>query len=455
VYGRIFFPIRDHTNLASLNAAVFASPVLASPPLPLPHLSRARARARQPVLAFVHIPRTGGGTVSWAISENYSHQKAPGNYQKDPWNTRAGLESLGSRPGYWLAVGDHIPYGLYLRYLPANARYITVLRDPVDRILSHYHFHAQKGLRKLRSIWEDLENFERIEREGNESSDSIVLPEDTEFSLEEGLRRKICIYDNFMTRFLWGGESLFGELPSDALERAKQNVAAFWFVGIRERLDESIILLGQKLGVGLMPYYRRHVSQGRPSLAETSQDLRELIAEHNALDLELYEFSRARFEEEAPAPGELAQEVAELRRRSAQATEAAEAERIAAREAGRARRLAEKAEMSAQRLAERAERSALRRAERSKTNARVNADGSRPRAERKAARAARNGGDRATEEATTSAAADTSTQRPRRAKKPRTKEKEKARRRLRTEDGGGAGTEAERAPTDDRTGARG
>jgi hypothetical protein len=43
-----------------------------------------------------------------------------------------------------------------------------------------------------------------------------------------------------------------------------------------------------------MPYHLRHVSQKRPPLDETPDELRELVAEHNAMDMELYRFTRAR-----------------------------------------------------------------------------------------------------------------------------------------------------------------
>jgi hypothetical protein len=306
------------------------------------------AAGKQPLLAFVHIPRTGGGTVSSAISKNYSPQKSPGNFQKGPEKTRSGLDNIRSKPDNWQAVGDHVPYGLYLQYLRADTRYITILRDPIDRVLSHYHFHAQAGggrhgPRRLRKSWEEILTVQRSEREGR-GAERVVFPEDFEFSLEEGLRQKIPIYDNFMTRFLWGGESLFGELPPDVLERAKENIASFWFVGISERLDDSIVLLGRKLGVGLMPYAKRHVSGRRPPLAETSEDLRRLIAEHNALDVELYRLAHERFEEAAPSPAELEEQVEELRSRSVEVTEAAEAARRAKRAANTERQRAEKAE---------------------------------------------------------------------------------------------------------------
>ena len=343
--------------------------MLASPPVERPTLETndssrpVEPAAGQPLLAFVHIPRTGGGTVSSAISKNYAPQRGSGNFQKSPAETRHRLANMAANPGQWKAIGDHVPYGLYRRYLPADTRYITFLRDPVDRVLSHYHFHARKGNppgsagpQKLKLAWEESLNIGRLEGGDGHDAD-IALPDDLDFSLEEGLERKIYLYDNFMTRFLWGGESLFGELPPDALERAKENLAGFWFVGISERLDDSIILLGRKLGVGLMPYWHRHVNPQRPSLEESTDDLRALIAEHNAVDVELYRFARDRFQESAPAPHDLAPEVEELRRLSIAVTAEGEALK-ASRPSLRAAKMAERKARVERRASARAGRAA-------------------------------------------------------------------------------------------------
>jgi hypothetical protein len=339
---------------------VLASRVVAERPTESKGQPDAPAAEGQPLIAFVHIPRTGGGTFSSAISKNYSRLQGPGNYQKNPEATRRGVERIG-REGIKKAIGDHVPYGLYRHYLPDDSRYVTVLRDPVDRVLSHYHFHAQagrtpeRGTGKLRSTWEELLNAERRERDGGENEEEVVLGPDADFSLEEGLRRRIPIYDNFMTRFLWGGESLFGELPADAVDQAKENISHFWFVGIRERLDDSIVLLGKKLGVGLMPYHLRHVSQRRPPLEETPAELRELVAEHNPMDIDLYRFAREQFDAAAPAPAKLAKETEELRKLSVAVTEEGEAhkaskgERKTAKVAARAEREARRAEVRAER----------------------------------------------------------------------------------------------------------
>jgi hypothetical protein len=355
--------------------------------------SAPEAGTSKPLLAFIHIPRTGGGTVSSAISRNYSRLKTPGNMQKGPAKTRSGLQTIASRAGNWQAVGDHVPLGLCRQYLPEDTRYITILREPVDRVLSHYHFHAQEGNPpgsrghvRLRKVWEQILTNERAEL--GEPEAVVTLEEDAEFSLEEGLRRKLCIYDNFMTRFLWGGDSIYGELPHDALDRAKENVADLWFAGMRERLDESIILLGRKLGIGLMPYNLRHVSKKRPALEETSPELRELVAEHNALDLELYRFARELFDESAPPPAELTDEVEELRRRSAEVTETAIAERGAKAAANRATGRKQGRHARRAREAAQAERAKESKAERR---------GKTPKSERKTGRTEKNAGEPVTD----------------------------------------------------------
>ena len=187
-----------------------------------------------------------------------------------------------------------------------------------------------------------LLNNERTELGGPD--ETISLEEDADVSLEEGLRRRLCIYDNFMTRFLWGGESIYGELPSPMPSSARRTTSpTSGSSGSGNGWTSRFVLLGRKLGIGLMPYYLRHVSTKRPPIEETSRELRELVAEHNALDVELYRFARELFEESAPPPDELTDEVAELRRRSVEVTEASAAQRKTRKEQGKQKRRDRKA----------------------------------------------------------------------------------------------------------------
>jgi hypothetical protein len=290
-------------------------------------------------LAVVQIPRTGSAAVSSAISNNYAQLQSLGKYQQDPQKVRATLETLAAGPGP-AAVGGTVPFGLLRRYFPGGTRYVTVLSEPVNRVFTHYSAQAAPGGEsgsadndRIRSRWEDVLNAERAERDGPDQGPVIMLGDDVDLSLEAGLARGIPFYENLMTRFLWGGERLFGELPADALERAKENLAQFWFVAVGDRLDDSIVLLGRRLGVdGPMPY-RSGTGVDDPDGDEPSPELRERIAKHNKLDLELYRFARERFEDTAPSPAELERDVDELRRRNIQFNAVREAERMAAKTA--------------------------------------------------------------------------------------------------------------------------
>ena len=94
----------------------------------------------EPLLVYIHIPKTAGTSLRKLISRRY-----PGRFAKAP-NTFSHAEvaeerlraqvANDPRP---LAIGGHIVFGLR-DALPADARYLTVLRDPVERTLSHYGY---------------------------------------------------------------------------------------------------------------------------------------------------------------------------------------------------------------------------------------------------------------------------------------------------------------------------
>src|ERR1700745_3233595 len=131
------------------------------------HRGKERKRSREPdaqlydsLLAFVHIPRSGGGTVTTAIADSYARPKSAGNYQRSPEKSRRGVQTVGADPRRWRAMADHVPYGLYRRYPPPCTLYLTVLREPVDRVLSHYQFHARAGGEKLAKAWTHLSSLD-------------------------------------------------------------------------------------------------------------------------------------------------------------------------------------------------------------------------------------------------------------------------------------------------------
>jgi hypothetical protein len=243
-----------------------------------------RAAMAPPLIAFVHIPKTAGGAVTTMFSTAYSKAGITdmGNYVSGP---EKALGKVTRRPGGWgswqrrggrVAIG-HTPYGLFRQgNLPPDTRYITFLREPVDRVLSHYYRHVHlPGMN-------DSERRAKRARSLEQALDEMRMPQ----------LRNLC------TRFLCS-EATLGELPPSALDEAKENLRTFAFVGIQERFEESILLLQRTLGLGLVPYRNQHVSGAgrRPSVDAISDEQRELIMEHNRLDVELYAFGLELFEQ--------------------------------------------------------------------------------------------------------------------------------------------------------------
>jgi hypothetical protein len=256
--------------------------------------------ANEPPIAFVHIPKTAGGSATSMLAQAFTKSALfeAGNYMKGP---EATVGKIDRRDGGWqswqrrggrVAVG-HVPYGIFAGHLPPDTRYMVFLREPVDRVLSHYHRHIHKS-----------------------EVDSVAID-----SLEQGLASELPQLTNLMTRFLCSGSDLPSEpLHADALEEAKQNLRGFAFIGIQERFDESLILLQRLLGLEQVTYVNRHVSTDRPEVEEISAVQRELILEHNRLDVELYEFAVELFDDAADAAdGQIAVEAERLRELSAEA----------------------------------------------------------------------------------------------------------------------------------------
>jgi hypothetical protein len=262
------------------------------------------AAGLEPLIAFVHIPKTAGGTATSMLAQAYSKSALheAGNYMKGP---EATVNKIDRQEGGWPSwqrkggrvVVGHVPYRVFAEHLPPDTRYMAFLREPVDRVLSHYHRHIHDT--RVGSVQVD--------------------------SLERALELELPQLTNLMTRFLCSGSDLPSEpLHDGALEEAKKNLSGFAFAGIQERFDESLVLLQRLLGLELTTYVNRHVSGDRPDVEEIPAGLEALILEHNRLDAELYEFAAGLFEQNAEAAGEqVAREAVRLRGLSAEADERA------------------------------------------------------------------------------------------------------------------------------------
>jgi hypothetical protein len=232
-------------------------------------------RQAEPPLVLVHIPRTAGTTLAMILRHHYRGGEFHGGgnvfARSDEIEDR--LREIAGKV-HVRAVSGHLTFGLADRILPA-ARYVAILRDPVDRTLSHY-----SALLRARPA-----------EPGTPRRTGLLPPWLPSVPPRSGIAELIeggYIADNLQTRMLCGIVSPHDELPVDALDRARRNLRdRFAFVGTTERFDALLALMNLELGWPTMAY-RRSRAKGRVTRAELTPDALALVEERNALDRELH-----------------------------------------------------------------------------------------------------------------------------------------------------------------------
>ncbi len=188
----------------------------------------------------------------------------------------------------------HMTFGLH-EVLPQPATYITVLRDPVDRVISAYYFMRSY---KLHPLYWKL-------RRGNATLEDFVRQ----------FQR-----DNVQSKIIGGSPY---ELPCtrEVVEKAKDNLRhRFGVVGLSERFEESLALMKLRFGWKLSSYSSFNVTRSRPKKHDLPKSTLDLIHEKNGLDMELYECGKQIFESAVAANADsvarLADELRATRTRS-------------------------------------------------------------------------------------------------------------------------------------------
>jgi hypothetical protein len=245
-------------------------------------------RREGPLTVFIHIPKTAGTTLVGVFRNNF-----PPSGVRNLGNVFHGVGKVNPGPVFKLResaptltrdihlLGGHIPFGVHA-FLSDDTRYVTFLRNPVERTLSHYYrlleIHRKNGI-----------------------SD---LPEQP--SLEQLLTEREYLYDNLQTRMLSDEAEPFGEVTDEMLEQAKENLASsFVAFGLADRFDESLVLLKRGLGLKSIVYVSQRMTTERPRTRESKAELVPIAERFNSYDLQLYEWASSHFERTVSEQDEL------------------------------------------------------------------------------------------------------------------------------------------------------
>lgn len=212
---------------------------------------------------FLHLPKTAGTTLNRLIEWEYPISEI---YSIDPvfdeWSAAHLRKRSPDRLQKIRIFKGHMRFGLH-EILPQPATYITVLRDPVDRMLSAYYFMRNYKLHPL--YW-------KFRREN--------------WTLEDFVRRSPR--KDVQCKILAGAE--YREpCTADICERAKENLLRYFsVVGLSERFEESLALMKLRFGWKLQRYSSFNVTRARPRKADIPQSTLDFIEETNSFDVSLY-----------------------------------------------------------------------------------------------------------------------------------------------------------------------
>jgi hypothetical protein len=274
--------INHRADVAARRAAISSQSGLAAP------VAKPAIATRDCMVLFLHLAKTGGVTLADIFARNlavadfividmnevchsangtWSHvaiEKAMARIQK------ADVDNL-------RFVWGHYRHGIQA-HLPKPSACMTLLRDPLDRVISGHYY------------WDHL-----ITKSGETLGDYLD-------------RHPHCPVhmDNYMTRMLSGSPSLdpphsgatienYPAVTDIDFERAARNLDGCVIVGLTDQFDETLLILGSDLGWSLsdLVYSRQNVTAPRPPISDVPESVRSKVLQWNRYDALLVERARA------------------------------------------------------------------------------------------------------------------------------------------------------------------
>ena len=262
---------------------------------------------RPPILIFQHLAKTAGMTLNQIFIRKFGPKRIlPEGFRERvsvcgmswPLDLAIYLNRVDDSTREKLEfVGGHFGYGVHA-LLPRSSRYLTILRDPVDRALSNFYYNRRTG------TYEDI---------------AADLP------LSQYLQRPNphFWFSNAMLRSLSGNPELdpFGVQHIETMRNVRPIEAEdvlsvvtrlrreYYLVGIREKFDEFLVLMALELGWPLFQcvYNSENINELRPPLEKENPDDLEKVRWLNRYDQILFQKATEIFNEKWFEQGEAAE----------------------------------------------------------------------------------------------------------------------------------------------------
>jgi hypothetical protein len=223
---------------------------------------------KQEVILFVHIPKTAGTTVQLFFEQQFAPQEmfSLNSQGRDPFQEfSAQPDSVKQRVR---VVKGHMRFGLH-ELIDRPCAYVTLLRHPIDRIVSLYHYALEQPKMHL-----------------HDQAHRMSLEEFVLARVDEEV-------DNCHVRVLSGHlYAPYGSLTDADLQLAKANLQKhFAVVGIQDNVSGFLAAMAKRFGLRNLRIPPQNVTKKRPKWTTIPDAARRTIENCNKLDLELYDFA--------------------------------------------------------------------------------------------------------------------------------------------------------------------
>jgi len=228
----------------------------------------------------VHIPKAAGTTLRWIMDRQYPQARVF-KIGDDIPAERQRLRGMPDKEKLQLrAVFGHMCWGWHEELVWGQSfQYLTMLRDPTERILSLYAYaflprHYLAGAVKGMTVRQYVES-------------GVTCTADN------GMVRQLCGEDEFWREPYQDMKLPFGSVTRQHLDRAKANLERCAVVGVAEDFDGMMRVCQRRLGWRIPAYANQNVTRWqRPKREGLDAGTLQAIEDRNRLDVELYEHAR-------------------------------------------------------------------------------------------------------------------------------------------------------------------
>lgn len=203
------------------------------------------------MIVFLHVPKTAGSTFQFILENSFGISACHTNHTKQEVFSQTDLDFARKMfPRLQSIAGHNLADPLQLSV--PGAFYLTFLREPVARVISHYQDSVLNGVNRL--------------------------------TFEDSLRTGEFL-ENLQVKLLAGERNL---------DKAKHVLEKCAFVGLTEKFDLSLHVLARLCPCRLNLNYKRRRTAANHSIRDAlrhDERLMAMAAERNRLDVELYAFA--------------------------------------------------------------------------------------------------------------------------------------------------------------------